>query len=101
VRQAVSTFFLNKQETALVKRPMNGKGGFNTFGRHLQRILKASGEITLTDCECGEIMRIARYAMNDGGNGGIEGRLRLAFGRHLAAPFVCELRSLDPALFEG
>lgn len=98
-RRAINTFLLNDREIALLMRPMLGAGGFNSAGRHIQQIIQPSGKISLTDCECGEIMRIARYALRTGGDGGVETRMRLGFGRHLGVPWVCEQRSLDPSLF--
>jgi hypothetical protein len=86
-----SIFRLNAEEAATVRKPFLGTGGANSFMRHLQQILMPDGTITLTDSEVG---RIFRYAAHAGGSGGYESRFRKAFGRHLAAPFVCEQRSL-------
>lgn len=89
-RTALHHYWLNDQEIRVLMRPMLGTGGFNTMVRHLQRIIQPDGKISLTDCEVGEILRIAGY-----GSGGVEGRMRVAFGRHLTAPFAARGPSDD------
>jgi hypothetical protein len=73
-----TTFNLNADEVAALMRPLNGGGGFQSFGRSLQRAVKANGEISLTDAQLGRVIRHIRYT-----TGGFESRLIDAFGRSL------------------
>lgn len=59
-------------------RPLNGRGGFQSFGRSLQRKLMANGDISLSDEQLGRVIRHIRYT-----TGGFESRLIDAFGRSL------------------
>jgi hypothetical protein len=84
---------LRAEEMAVLLKDFPGVGGAQSFFRLLwTKLDRDSGEIGLTDEEVGRIYRYARYARGDGG---YEGRLRKAFGRSLAAPFVSEQRGFD------
>jgi len=82
---AKTTFFLSPKEVRALLLPLNGEGGFQSFGKTLQGLLQEDGSITLTDEQVGRVFRLARYAKGDGG---FEGRMRTAFGRSLATPFI-------------
>lgn len=74
-----TTFTLDQSEAAELMKPLNGSGGFQSFGRKLQaRLDKGSNDIALTDSELGRIVRHMKY---DAGT--FQNRLRDAFGRHL------------------
>ncbi|MNT07576.1 hypothetical protein D3C72_1422890 [compost metagenome] len=73
-----TTFNLNAAEQAAIMRPLNGQGGFQSFGRSLQRKLSTNGEIILSDEQLGRVIRHIRYT-----TGGFESRLIDAFGRSL------------------
>lgn len=75
-----TTFNLNPAEQAALNRPLNGQGGFQSFGRSLQRALQPNGQIDLTDAQLGRVIRHIRYT-----TGGFESRLIDAFGRSLRA----------------
>lgn len=73
------TFKLDTAEIAAIDTPINGKGGFQSFGRRLQKkVDRDRGEIAVSDAELGRIIRHIVYDP-----GGFEERLRTAFGRSL------------------
>lgn len=76
-------FVLDQEEMDQINLPFPGQGGAQSFFRNLQGILQEDGTICLTDSEVGRIYRYARD-----GQGGYQGRLRKAFGRHLMEPFI-------------
>lgn len=77
---ATTTLTLNAAEQTALNAPLAGTGGFQSFGRSLQRLLQSNGKITLTDAQLGRIVRHLTY-----GQGTFETRLRNAFGRNLRA----------------
>lgn len=77
---ADTTFTLTAAEQTALNAPLVGQGGFQSFGRSLQRQLKPNGNITLSDAQLGRIVRHLTY-----GQGTFETRLRNAFGRNLKA----------------
>lgn len=72
------TFNLNQSEAAELRKPINGNGGMQSFGRKLQSKLQANGTITLNDEEVGRIIRHISYKP-----GGFEDRLDRAFSRSI------------------
>jgi hypothetical protein len=76
-------FRLTPAEMAILNRPLNGTGGFQSFGRALQASLGTNGSISLTDAQVG---RIIRHISN--GPGGFEDRLKDAFGRSIREVFA-------------
>lgn len=74
------TLHLTPQEIAVLRRPVNGQGGFQTLFRALQARLQASGDIELTDAQIGRIVRHISYRP-----GGFETRLDDIFGRSIRA----------------
>lgn len=74
------TLRLTQQEIAILRRPVNGQGGFQTLFRALQARLQPSGDIELTDAQLGRILRHISYRP-----GGFETRLDDIFGRSIRA----------------
>lgn len=74
------TLRLTQQEIAILRRPVNGQGGFQTLFRTLQARLQPSGDIELTDAQLGRILRHISYRP-----GGFETRLDDIFGRSIRA----------------
>ena len=84
---------LTEEQAALLELPVEGTGGFQTFGRKLQSQIDRGGRgplLTLTNEDIGRVIRYADY-----GSGGFEGRLAMALGDHLIIkgrrPFVPKL----------
>lgn len=74
---ATLTFHLTAAEMAVLLRPVNGSGGFQSFFRRLQAKLdQVTGQIELTDSEMGRIVRGISYRP-----GGFEQRLHDIFAR--------------------
>jgi hypothetical protein len=83
----LTTFRLNAWEVQILMIALNGKGGFQSFGRTLQRRVDENGTLHMSDAEVGRVFRYAAYARADGG---FEGRCRKVFGRSLSAPFLIQ-----------
>lgn len=84
---------LTDAQAALLEIPLEGEGGFQTFGRKLQSQIDRGGRktlITLTDEDVGKVIRYASYD-----KGGFEGRLARALGPHLQIKgYATELEGL-------
>ena len=69
---------LISSEMAILSRPINGQGGFQTLFRALQARVEPCGGIELTDAQIGRIVRHISYRP-----GGFEDRLDAIFGRSI------------------
>lgn len=67
---------LTPEEVAELKKPVEGKGGYQTLLRRLEPEISKNGSITIDDETLGKIVRMCAY-----GSGGFQGRLRAAFRR--------------------
>lgn len=72
------TLSLTPDEVAILNRPVNGEGGFQTLFRALQARADPIGGIDLTDAQIGRIVRHISYRP-----GGFEDRLDAVFGRSI------------------
>lgn len=71
---------LTAPEAAVLRRAVNGQGGFQTLFRALQARLQGNNTIELTDAQIGRIVRHISYRP-----GGFETRLDDIFGRSIRA----------------
>lgn len=79
-KAAEVTFELEPGEIAALDMPIQGQGGFQSFGRRLQeQVDRQSSTVTLSDADLGRIVRHMIYDPD----GSFEQRLRTAFGRNL------------------
>lgn len=76
-----TTFTLTADEIAVLRRPVNGQGGFQMLIGDLNRAVQANGvDLLLDDTLLGRTIRYASYA-----HGGFQNRLKEAIRRNLDA----------------
>lgn len=71
---------LTYQEARILREPVRGVGGFQSYARRLQAGLGWGNVLVLSDADLGRAIRHISY-----GKGGFEGRLKDALKRPLGA----------------